>query len=103
MPKRTLTQSVTLIRDNQRVTLEAGKTHELSADEINDIVAVSPGALSTTATVDLAEQDVTDVVDKTEKQDPPVPMTAAEKKAAEKAAKEAQKAATGPSTSGESL
>lgn len=96
MPKRTLTQSVTLIRNKERVTLEAGKTHELSTEEISDILAVSPGALSTTATVDLAEDDVTDVSDKNE-------MTAEEKKAAAKAAKEAQKAATGPSTAGADL
>lgn len=96
MPKRTLTQSVVLMRNGKRVELEAGKTHELSTDEINDIVAVSPGALSTTATVDLSSEDVTDVTDKKE-------LTAAEKKAAEKAAKDAQKAATGPTSGGSEL
>jgi predicted phosphodiesterase len=93
MPKRTLTQSVTLIRDKQRVTLDAGKTHDLSTEEISDILAVSPGALSTTATVDLSDADVTDVTDN---KDPDATLTAAEKKAVKDAAKAAQKNATGP-------
>ena len=94
MPKRTLTQSVTLIRNKERVTLEAGKTHDLSTEEISDILAVSPGALSTTATVDLSDSDVTDVTDK---HDPEATLTAAEKKAVKDAAKAAQKNASGPS------
>ena len=93
MPKRTLTQSVVLIRDGKRTELAPGQTHELSDEEIADIVAVSPGALSTTATVDLSEEDGGDKGDNKE-------MTAAEKKAAEKATKAAEKAAKGPSTAG---
>lgn len=95
MPKRTMTQSVTLLRGNERVTLEAGKTHDLSTEEISDILAVSPGALSTTATVDLSDSDVTDVEDK---KDPDAALTPAEKKAVKEAAAKAQKAATGTAT-----
>lgn len=94
MPKRKLTQSVTLVRDGQRVQLTAGETVDLSDDEINDIVAVSPGALSTTATVDLSKEEEAADEGATRQ------MTAAEKKAAEKAAKEAAKVANGPSTAG---
>lgn len=90
MPKRTLTQSVTLVRNSKRVTLNPGETHDLSSDEIADILAVSPGALSTTATVDLTDGDV-------------VEKTAAEIKAAATAAKNAAKTATGPTTGTDSL
>lgn len=102
MPKRTLTQSVVLIRNGARVELQPGKTHDLTTEEIADILAVSPGALSTTATVDLADADVEDAVDKTDAT-APVTLTAAEKKAADKAAKEAQKAAAGTSTNAADL
>lgn len=96
MPKRTLTQSVTLLRNGARVTLEGGLTHDLSTEEIADILAVSPTALSTTATVDLSDSDVTDVVDKKE-------LTPAEVAAASKAAKAAARAVAGPSTTGDAL
>lgn len=85
MPKRTLTQSITLVRNGKRVTLEPGRVHELSAEEIADVLKVSPGALSTTATVELQEDAV-------------VEKTPAEIKAAKDAAKAAAKAATGPTT-----
>jgi hypothetical protein len=75
------------------VTLEPGKTHDLTDDEINDILAVTPGALSTTATVDLSEEGKVNESDSKK-------MTSAEKKAAEKATKEAEKATKGPSTAG---
>lgn len=96
MPKRTLTQSVTLLRNGARVTLEGGLTHDLSTEEIADILAVSPTALSTTATVDLSDSDVTDVVDKKE-------LTSAEVAAASKATKAAARAVAGPATTGDAL
>lgn len=93
MPKRTLNQTVVLIRSGQRVELPAGSVQDLTTDEIADIVAVSPEALTTTATVDLSEED-----GNTDGKSEPKTLTPAEKKAAEKAAKDAQKAATGPAS-----
>lgn len=86
MPKRTLTKSVTLVRNSKRVTLQPGQTHDLTQQEIDDILAVAPDALSTTATIDLDESET-------------VEKTPAEIKAAAKAARDAARATTGPATS----
>lgn len=57
MPLRTPTQSVIVMRGTKRVTPEIGKPFEFTKEEIEQIDAMNPDALSTQVTTDVTEAE----------------------------------------------
>jgi hypothetical protein len=87
MPKREVIQSITLGRGTQRLNLTTGMVFDFTDEELAEIEASNPQALSKTTTVDLSEGD--DVNLRKLDGDADKAVTKAEKKAAEAAAKAA--------------
>ncbi len=57
MPKRVPQQSVVVVRDKASVSPPLGLPFEFTQDEIDQINAANPDALSTEAVVDLAKEE----------------------------------------------
>lgn len=55
--QRKVTQSVTLIRDKKRVTVNPGEVFDFTEAEVEELTASNPDLLSAEATVDLSEGD----------------------------------------------
>ena len=60
MPKRTPKQTVVVMRDGKSVTPPIGEPFEFTKEEVEQIEAMNPDAISTEATVDLTQADAAD-------------------------------------------
>jgi hypothetical protein len=81
MIKREVVESVTLVRDGKRVCLSTGQKFDFTEEEVEQINAASPKALSATSVVDLDTGDAD-----LKKQGDDAPLVPAKKAAGKKAA-----------------